>query len=166
MRKISLIAAVDRHNGLGKDNQLLCHLPADLKHFKTLTMNKPIIMGHKTYLAIGRPLPLRRNIILSRTRRTIAGVDVVSSLEEALDLVKDAEEVMIIGGAQIFQEALPYATTIYLTIIDHHFAADVFFPILDEKEWQREPIGFHHHDEKNPYDVYFHKIIKKVFDKF
>lgn len=154
---ISLIAAVDKKNGLGKDNQLLCHLPADLRHFKEITMGKPIIMGRKTYESIGKPLPGRLNIVLSQQALSIAGVDVVNNLTKALHQAQEAPEIMIIGGATLFAQALPSAVRIYLTRIHHQFAADVFFPKLGQSIWCCEEELFREHDDKNPYDMTFYR---------
>ena len=99
MTLVSLIAVVDQNGGLGKDNQLLCRLPADLAHFKAITMGKPILMGRHTFDSIGKPLPGRRNIVLSRQPLTMPGVEVMSSLQFALQAIGDAEELMVIGGA-------------------------------------------------------------------
>jgi dihydrofolate reductase len=155
-QSVSLIAAVDSNYGLGKNNQLLCHLPADLQHFKALTLGKPIIMGRKTFASIGKPLPRRRNIILSRTAQTIPGVEVVTSLLQALSLTESDSEVMIIGGADVYQQALPYASRVYLTAIEHHFEADVFFPKLDLKEWHCVSQSYRPADEKNAYGMWFY----------
>ncbi|MDA9272032.1 dihydrofolate reductase [bacterium] len=155
MTIVSLIAAIDEKGGLGQSNQLLCHLPADLKQFKTLTWGKPIIMGRKTYDSIGRALPGRLNIVLSRQKLTIEGVTVVESLDQAVAMTQNEPEIMIIGGGQLFVQALPLSTRVYLTRIHHQFAADVFFPVLDEAQWIcRETID-HQRDEKNPYDFTF-----------
>lgn len=153
---ISFIAAVDEHRGLGKNNQLLCHLPADLAHFKQVTMGKPIIMGRKTFASIGRPLPGRLNIVLSRTESVIPGVVTVSSLPEALKQVSEFPEAMIIGGAELFEQALPLASRLYLTVIHHCFDADVFFPFLDEDEWSCLEALPRQADEKNQYDLTFY----------
>lgn len=161
MPVISLIAAVDLLNGLGKNNQLLCHLPADLKYFKHMTMNKPVLMGYRTWLSIGRPLPQRRNIVLTRREIAIEGVEVVHSLAEGLKLLENEVEIMVIGGAQVFKETLPLATTIYLTLIDHVFDAEVFFPKMEESIWQWEKTGSYRQDENNRYDMTFYKIIRK-----
>ncbi|KTC99362.1 dihydrofolate reductase [Legionella erythra] len=155
MPMISLIAAVDEHRGLGKNNQLLCHLPADLAHFKQVTMGKPIIMGRKTFVSIGRPLPGRLNIVLSRTESAIPGVVAVSSLSEALKQVSEFPEAMIIGGAELFEQALPLASRLYLTVIHHRFDADVFFPCLDESEWSCLEALPRQADEKNQYNLTF-----------
>lgn len=140
--RISLIAAVDKEKGIGKANQLLCHLPEDLKHFKTVTMSKPIIMGYKTFVSIGRALPGRRNLVLSRSlRQEMADIEFFSSLEQALESCQHEAEVMIIGGAQIYRLGLPIASRLYLTEIDHTLGADTFFPDVNQKEWQRVDCG-------------------------
>ena len=155
MAIVSCVVVVDQKNGLGQNKQLLCHLPADLKYFKTLTWGKPVIMGRKTFSSIGKPLPGRRNLVLSRQEQHIPGVEVMSSLATALQVTAMDEEVMIIGGAQVFQAALPYASRIYLTLIEHQFDADVFFPKLNEKQWQCEHKSYRPPDDLNPYALWF-----------
>ena|SRR3990167_2958534 len=155
MAVVSLVVVVDLKNGLGKNNQLLCHLPADLEHFKAVTWGKPIIMGRNTFLSIGKPLPGRRNIVLSRKAAAIAGVEVFSALSDALEATAADDEVMVIGGGQVFQEALPDASRIYLTRIEHQFDADVFFPKLDEKLWVSVRQVHRLPDENNPYALWF-----------
>lgn len=155
MNRISLIAVVDRNFGLGKNNQLLCHLPADLKLFKQLTLNKPVIMGRKTFQSIGKPLPQRHNIVLT-TQLLIDGVQTVNSLEDAFALTKQSEEVMIIGGASIYEQAFSKATDIYLTVINHQFEADVFFPRFAETKWHCISQLEKQRDEKNQYDMTFY----------
>lgn len=157
MAIISLIAAVDENFGLGNNNQLLCHLPKDLKHFKELTMGKPIIMGRKTFESIGKPLPGRLNIVLSTQPMVIEGATICSSLDEALNNVSDVPEIMIIGGATLFKRALPFAQRIYLTMIHHHFTADVFFPQIDFKQWIEYSKQEYLHDEKNAFDMTFYE---------
>lgn len=176
MAIISLIAAVDENYGLGKNNQLLCHLPADLQHFKRLTWGKPIIMGRNTFEAIGKPLPGRVNIVLSRSSLAIEGVHVVNSLSKALDLSVDAAEIMIIGGESIYKQAFPVAKRIYLTLIHHQFAADVFFPKpsklgrnkgeefswgANNTFWRCEEAIFHPQDDKNPYELTFYRYQRR-----
>jgi len=170
MSIISLIAAVDENFGLGKNNQLLCHLPADLAHFKKNTMGKPIIMGRKTFESIGKPLPGRLNIVLSKKVPKFEGSEVYTSLTSAMERLKGVAEVMIIGGAELFGEALPLANRIYLTRIHHQFDADVFFPHFCEKSWHCLEEVFHPADEKNQYSMTFcvyemvkdnEKIVKK-----
>ena len=155
MTLISLIVAVDERLGIGKENKLLCHLPADLKHFKQMTLGKPIIMGRKTFESIGKALPGRINIVLSHHDRLIEGVTVVQSLEEAIELVKDEPEIMVIGGSHVFQEALTKAQRIYLTMIHHVFDADVFFPDIDLATWGLTKEYNLARDEKNEYDMTF-----------
>lgn len=155
MTNISLIAAVDENNGIGLEQQLLCHLPADLQYFKKVTLGKPIIMGRATFESIGKPLPGRRNIVLSQTERTIDGVDVFRSLAQALQTLNHYEELIIIGGGQIFKQTLPSANKIYLTRIHHTFNADVFFPVLEENDWLKVSDELRKSDEKNQYDLSF-----------
>jgi dihydrofolate reductase len=159
MTIISLIAAMDKQRGLGKNNKLLCHSPADLKYFKELTMGKPVIMGRKTYESIGRALPGRLNIVLSQKMMS-AEVYVARSLSDALSYAQEAPELMIIGGADLFNQALPLADTIYLTIIDENFDADVFFPELDPLLWYCTDSTIRPRDEKNAYDMTFNKYKK------
>ncbi|RAP37632.1 dihydrofolate reductase [Legionella quinlivanii] len=161
MTLISLIAAVDEAQGLGKNNQLLCHLPADLKFFKQMTLGKPIIMGRKTFASIGKALPGRQNIVISRSSVPAAEIEVAHSLEEALKLTPAAPEVMIIGGASIYQQILPQAQQIYLTQIHHRFDADVFFPAINQDEWICEKIAEHVQDEKNAYSMSFYLYKRK-----
>lgn len=156
MLLISLIAVIDENNGIGFKNQLLCHLPADLKHFKKITMGKPIIMGKNTFYAIGKPLPGRKNIVLSHHRLTIEGALTCSSLNEAINQLQDEPEIMIIGGEIVFREAISIARRVYLTRIHHQFEADAFFPILDSKSWICKEQIFHPRDDKNPFDLTFY----------
>lgn len=156
MSIISLIAAIDEHRGLGKDNSLLCHLPADLKHFKQLTLGKPVVMGRKTFDSIGKPLLGRLNIVLSKQILNIDGVSVVPSLSQALNIAGLEPEIMIIGGAGVFEQALPLAQRIYLTVIHHQFTADVFFPELDMEAWSLVDERSVSQDEKNHYDMTFY----------
>ncbi len=150
MNKISIVVAISTNHAIGKNNQLLWHLPADLKHFKEITTGHPIIMGRKTYDSIGRPLPNRRNIVITRNKDLqIAGVEMVSSVEEAISLCKQENEVFIIGGAEIYKHALPLTNRIYLTTVHQHYEADAFFPELDENEWLTIAQEAHEADEKN-----------------
>lgn len=155
MSQISLIVAVDEEGGMGFNNALPWHLPADLAHFKKITLGKPVIMGRKTYESIGRPLPGRLNVVLSRHDSHIPGVTIARSFDEALLLTQDAPEVMVIGGAKIFELALPQASTLYLTQIYHVFKADVFFPDFDEVAWEIEDSTLRPADAKNVYDIRF-----------
>ncbi|MDF1645793.1 MAG: dihydrofolate reductase [Legionellaceae bacterium] len=160
MSKVSLIVAVDEHDGMGFKNTLPWHLPADLAHFKIHTLGKPIIMGRKTFESIGRPLPGRLNVVLSQRDFKAEGVSVVSSLDAAFALTADAPEVMVIGGAAVFQEALSVAACIYLTRVHDIFDADVFFPKLDKKIWHGELLSEHAADAANPHDLSFYCYTK------
>lgn len=140
---ISLIVAHDENRVIGYQNELPWYLPGDLKYFKQMTMGKPMIMGRKTFESIGRPLPGRRNIVITRNENYAAeGTEVVRSLEEALALVEGEKEVMIIGGAQIFEQAMSIADRLYITFINHTFKGDTYFPTYDD--WKKtscqEPI--------------------------
>ena len=153
---INLIVAVDLKNGIGKNNLLPWHLPADLKYFKSVTSGHPIIMGRKTYDSIGKVLPNRKNIIISRQAELeIQGAIITDSLEKSFELCKTEEKVFVIGGAQIFQQAIPLADIIYLTLIHHNFEADVFFPEIDSNKWIEEDCIRNEPDEKNIYSYSF-----------
>lgn len=136
--QIAMIAAMAANRVIGRDNQMPWHLPADLKHFKAVTLGKPVLMGRKTYESIGRPLPGRRNVVISRqSAPDNSQVEWVSSIEQALALVADIPEVMIIGGAEIYRQCLPLATRLYLTQIELDVAGDAFFPdYLAAAEWR------------------------------
>jgi len=136
--RLSLIAAVAENGIIGSGNALPWRLPEDLKHFKTLTLGHPVIMGRKTYESIGRPLPGRRNIVVTRNRDFhMEGCEIAQSLEAAIAACGlDCGEVFVIGGAQIYAEALPLAQRIYLTEIRKPFKGDARFPVLDRKEWE------------------------------
>lgn len=132
--KFKLVACVDKNFGLGKDGKLLFHIPEDLKNFRRLTLGNTIIFGHKTLETFPNQQPLdgRRNIILSRSLKNIPGAEVVGSVEELFNVLNSAEENFIIGGAEIFNELIPYATEIFLTVVDAEAEADTFFPSVDE----------------------------------
>lgn len=159
--KINLIVAVDENNGIGKDNQLPWHLPADLKHFKNLTSGHSILMGRKTFDSIGKALPNRRNIVISKqSGLQHQDIKFCNSLEEAIQLCSNEDEIFIIGGAQIFEQALPLSDTLYLTIIHHNFNADTFFPKINPEEWIEVEKNLHYPDEKNLYSYSFIKYRK------
>lgn len=147
---------MDRNRLIGNRNQLPWHLPADLAHFKKITLNKPILMGRKTYESIGRPLPGRQNIVLTHNRSlNIEGVTVVNSLEEAIESLKDASELMVIGGSTLYELALPQAQRMYLTYVDGEFEGDAWFPEFDENEWNISELVTQEPDEKNSYGCRF-----------
>ncbi|MCF6143907.1 type 3 dihydrofolate reductase [Pseudoalteromonas sp. S1727] len=133
-----MIAAMANNRVIGQDNNMPWHLPADLQHFKAVTMSKPVIMGRKTFESIGRPLPGRHNIVISRNSDFEAtGVDVVSSPEAAISLVCECDEVMVIGGGNIYQQFLERADTLYLTFIDLDVKGDTQFPDYEgAANWQ------------------------------
>ncbi|MHC6528426.1 type 3 dihydrofolate reductase [Vibrio sp. V39_P1S14PM300] len=152
---ISMIAAMAEQRIIGKDNQMPWHLPADFAWFKRCTLGKPVVMGRKTYDSIGRPLPGRMNIVISRDASlVIDGVTTVTSIESALEAAGDAEEVMIIGGGSIYRTCLPQADKLYLTFIDTQVDGDTRFPDWGEafEEIHSEEYA---RDEKNAYDMRF-----------
>lgn len=160
---ITIIAAIGKNNELGKDNDLIWHLPADLKRFKKITTGHTIIMGRNTFESIGRPLPNRRSIIITRNRDyKQEGCDVVHSLEEAIQLV-GSEQAFIIGGAQIYKEAMGKGLASYLDItkVYENFEADVFFPEIEDKKWEQISKEDFSADNKNPYDYSFIKFCKR-----
>ena len=146
---------------IGQDNRLLWHLPNDLKHFKALTLNKPIIMGRKTYESIGKPLPQRQNVILTNARYLrIPGCEVVHSVNEALDITKDAPEVMIIGGGEIYSLFLPLATCLYITYVHTTIKGDISFPPFDESHWQEVSRERFEKDDKHQYAYSFVTLVR------
>lgn len=155
MRHVSLIVAYDRKRGIGKDNKMPWHLPGELAHFKRTTMDKPVIMGRKTHESIGKALPGRRNIVITRGSVATHGIETVSTLQAALHACSDVEEVMVIGGGQIYAAALPVATRIYATEIDADFDADTRFPAIDTAQWREVRRERQPPDEKTPYPLDF-----------
>lgn len=146
MSELTIVVALDAQRGIGLRNQLPWHLPEDLAHFKRTTTGYPIIMGRKTFDSIGRPLPNRRNIVVTRNAAwRHDGVEAAASLEAALALVPDVPA-CIIGGAQIFAEALPLTSRLVVTEIDKTFECDTFFPPLDPAQWQEIARERHHSD--------------------
>lgn len=160
--KIALIVAIAENNAIGKNNELLWHLPADLKRFKEITTGHHIIMGRKTFESIGKPLPNRTSIVISRNSDyQPEGVQVVHSLRAAFELCKDEEEVFIIGGGAIYKETLHLADRIYLTKVHQDFTADTFFPPIEWENWnitKKESLPI---DEKNKYPATF-MILDKI----
>ncbi|MFQ1787463.1 type 3 dihydrofolate reductase [Aeromonas veronii] len=156
--KISMIAAMAHDRVIGKDNQMPWHLPADLAHFKRVTLGKPVLMGRKTFESIGRPLPGRRNLVISRNPDyQVEGIEVVGSVEAALALLagSSVEELMVIGGGHLYAEMLPSADCLYLTRIDLAVEGDTRFPAFDDGQWQRIECESHPADEKNPHPYSF-----------
>lgn len=157
MQKISLVAALDNEFSIGRGNALPWHLPADLQRFKALTLNKPIVMGRKTAESLGRALPKRRNIVLSRSGYVpFDGMESATSLDSVLDLCRDENEVCIIGGGEIYRLALPRATHLYLTHVDTEVEnADTFFPQVDFRQWFVTPRERHPVDEMHTFAFEF-----------
>ena len=159
---ISLIAAMDRNRLIGNNNQLPWHLPADFAHFKSVTMGKPIIMGRKTFESIGKPLPGRKNIVLSRNPDIeFDGVECVNGFDDAVELVAEVDEVMIIGGSTIYEMLLPRVDRMYFTYVDADFKGDAWFPEYDDNQWQEVESETRLADEKNKYDCRFVTLARK-----
>lgn len=157
MTTLSMIVAHADNRIIGKDNDMPWHLPADLAYFKKTTLGKPVIMGRKTYDSIGRPLPGRQNIVISRDESlNIDGVEVVQSVEQALAVASGVDEIMVIGGGAIYAHCMPKADKLYITHIDAKIDGDTQFPDYDlENEWQMLASETRQADEKNAYVLYF-----------
>jgi len=154
--RVSLIAALAENRVIGRDNQLPWRISADLKHFKALTMGKPIVMGRKTWESIGRPLPGRKNIVVTRdTAYQAEGCQVVHSIEHALDAAGEADEVMIIGGAGLYRQTLGRADRLYLTQVKAEVEGDTWFPEIDPQQWHEVACESHPADENNEHDYDF-----------
>ena len=153
---ISLIVAMAQNGVIGRDNTLPWRLPKDLKRFKASTLGKPILMGRKTYESIGRPLPGRPNLVLTRDRQWSAlGVTVVHSVEEALQHIGASDELVAIGGAEVYRLVLPFARRIYLTHVHADVPGDTFFPDFDPTQWADVECSMHPADEDHAYPVTF-----------
>lgn len=152
---VSIIVAVAKNGTIGDKNALLWHISEDMRFFKRTTSGHPVIMGRKTYDSLGRPLPNRTNVVISRTAQHIEGCQVARSLEEAVAMFPAEEEVFIIGGAQIYALALEIADRIYLTRVEHEYEGDTSFPAWDERKWQLIKREAHTHGEKYPYPFAF-----------
>ncbi|KZN28882.1 type 3 dihydrofolate reductase [Pseudoalteromonas luteoviolacea] len=154
---ISMIAAMAKDRVIGDDNKMPWHLPADLQHFKKVTMGKPVIMGRKTFESIGRPLPGRRNIVITRNAQYQAdGIEIASSTEAALALVDKIDEVMVIGGGNIYEQFLPLCNRLYLTYIDLDVGGDTRFPDHTVVgDWTEVESESHEPDERNRYNYKF-----------
>ncbi|MDA3779394.1 MAG: dihydrofolate reductase [Bacteroidales bacterium] len=151
---ISIIVAVAENNVIGKNNKLLWHIPRDMKHFKETTMGHHIISGRKTFESFGKPLPKRTNIIVTRNNNyTQEGCIIVNSLEDALDYAKNDTEIFIIGGGEIYKQALNFADRIYLTKVHHSFDGDTFFPEINPNNWKETDRKKIDSDEKNKYPI-------------
>ncbi|NQW35598.1 MAG: dihydrofolate reductase [Flavobacteriales bacterium] len=159
---ITIIAAVANNNVLGKDNQLIWHLPADLKRFKQTTSGHAVIMGRKTFDSLGKALPNRTNIIITQNKHfTAQNCVVVHSLTNALNIAKADDNPFILGGANIYQQALAFADVLDLTFVHHDFDGDVFFPEIDLKIWKKMSRQDFKADAKNIYDYSFVRFERK-----
>ena len=155
---ISIIVAIAENYAIGKKGDLLCHLPADLKHFKEITSGKTVLMGERTFYSLPKhPLPNRRNIVLTDVKgKTFEGAEAVYSLEELCAKVQGEEEAFVIGGGMVYRQMMPKADKLYITHIHHSWDdADTFFPEIKETEWKLISSEDHQADEKNPYDFTF-----------
>lgn len=156
MTILSMVVATANNRIIGKDNDMPWHLPADLAYFKKTTLGKPVIMGRKTFESIGRPLPGRHNVVISRDSNYQAdGIDTVTTVDAALALVKDEDEVMVIGGGAIYAHCLPAATRLYITHIEAEIEGDTQFPFYDENVWKKVSSEKRLADEKNKYNLEF-----------
>ena len=162
---ISIIVAIAADYAIGRQGSLLCHLPDDLKHFKAITSTHPVLMGERTFLSLPtRPLPHRRNIVLTdQEEKTFEGAEAVYSLDEALALLRQADdECFIIGGGMVYRQFMALADKLYITHIHHTFdEADTFFPSIEPSVWHCISQEHHDSDEKNPYPYTFAEYIRK-----
>lgn len=153
---IALIAAMGRNRVIGQAGALPWRLPADLRHFRALTTGKPVLMGRKTFESIGRPLPDRTNVVVTRRFGFQAeGCRVFTDLDAAFEAFHDCPELMVIGGSSVYGQALPRATRLYLTLIDADFEGDAFFPEYDASSWTVTARSDHRADDRNGYDYSF-----------
>lgn len=160
---LSIITALSANQVIGLNNQLPWHLPADLQHFKAHTLGKPIIMGRKTYESLGKPLPGRRNIVVTHNAQFHApGCEIVNSLEQALKLTAKDEEVMVIGGAELIQQVLPQTDRLYLTFIHEQFEGNCFFPAWNPADWLEIEREDYKADARNPHPYSFVTYQRKL----
>ena len=153
--RVTIVVAQARHGIIGRDNALPWHQPADLAYFKRVTMGKPMLMGRKTYESIGRPLPGRRNLVLTRGGFSAPGIEVVASIEEALARTAGAAEMMVIGGAEVFRLAMPWLDHMHLTRVHTVIDGDVFLPRLAPGDWREVRREDHPADARNPLAMTF-----------
>ena len=162
----TIVVAMGRNREIGKENQLLWHLPKDLKHFKEITSNHPIIMGRKTYESIGKPLPNRTNIVISRkTDWFEEGILIVGSIKEAIKFAKKIDEkIFIIGGGNIYEQTIDLVDQLEITWVDATLEADTYFPKIDEKNWRKTDEICHEKDEKNQFNFCF-QTFERISEK-
>ncbi|KAA0126714.1 dihydrofolate reductase [Chryseobacterium sp. SN22] len=158
----TIVVAMGEKNEIGFENQLLWHLPKDLKHFKEITSGHPVIMGRKTYESIGKPLPNRTNIVVSRkTDWFEEGILIVGSIKEAMKFAKKIdEEIFIIGGGKIYEQTMDITDRLEVTLVKTEFEADTYFPAIDPKVWKKTDEICYEKDEKHQYDFCFHTYEK------
>ncbi|MDY0101926.1 MAG: dihydrofolate reductase [Lentimicrobium sp.] len=163
MKNISIIVAIAENNAIGKDNQLLWHIPNDLRHFKKTTTGHTIVMGSKTFNSMPfKPLPNRRSVVLTHQKEgNFAGCEVAHSVDEAIALMEEDRENFVIGGGSIYEQFLPFANKIYLTIVHQSFDAQVFFPDLDREEWKEETRTRVDDDPATSFSYSFITLIRK-----
>ncbi|MDR1666690.1 MAG: dihydrofolate reductase [Bacteroidales bacterium] len=148
---LALIAAIDEQRGIGLRNGLLVRLPADMQYFKRLTLGHTVVMGRHTYESLPvKPLPNRRNIVVSATLPAAEGCKIAASVDEALKLCTGSEKSFVIGGMQLYEAMMPYASQLYITRIRHCFEADAFFPVIDSDMWALQSSEPHEQDERHP----------------
>ena len=156
------MVAYDRNRAIGKDNKIPWRLPDDMKHVQDLTIGKPLIMGRRTWESIGRPLPKRTSIVLTRDRTfKCDGCLIARTPDEAMKLAGDAPEIIVFGGSRVFEDFLPRADRIYLTEVDADVGGDTFFPPLDPSDWDVVEAVEHPADERHPYDFSFLTLDRK-----
>ena len=150
---INIVVAKASNNVIGAKNDLIWHLPNDLKHFKSITSGHPIIMGRKTFESLGRPLPNRTNIVVTRDQNWNAeGIEIVSSLSKAIEVAKTiADDIFVIGGGNIYKQAMEFTDILYITEVHHEFDGDTYFPEIDNDEWEEVEREDFKKDEKHPY---------------
>jgi dihydrofolate reductase len=160
--KRSLVVAVARNGVIGRDNALPWRLPADLAHFKRVTMGHPVVMGRRTHESIGKPLPGRKNIVVTRNAAYQApGCTVVNSLDEAWKAAAGADEVCVIGGTTLFEETLPLADVIHLTEVEAEVEGDTWFPPFDRGAWHEAEVARHPADASNAYPIRILELTRK-----
>ncbi|HMV49084.1 MAG TPA: dihydrofolate reductase [Blastocatellia bacterium] len=164
---ISLLAALDRRRGIGINNQLPWRLSADLKNFRALTLGHHLVVGRKTYESIGKPLPGRQMIVVTRDRDfQVEDCFIRHSIEEAISLARQRgeNEVFVCGGAEIYAQTIGLADRLYLTLVDAEVEADTFFPEFDEKDWCEQELVFHPADEKNQFPFTFKVLVRNAYE--
>ena len=159
---LSLVTAMDSNRLIGKNNSLPWHLPADLAFFKQTTLGKPVVMGRKTYVSIGKALPSRQNIVVTRDSNFQApGCEVARNIDHAISIADEVDEIMLIGGASLYAQTMDRADIIYMTLIHHEFSGDTWFPEINPNYWKLVSRDDFNTDEKNPFPYSFVKYIRE-----